>query len=150
MLALMIVAVSLGLVATALYEQGGLSGLAWQLIVGTSVFVTYSLLATPFYERLFAATHTQGTISFLIFASDCFGYIIAISLLLYQDFSCSTTANGTTSANGAAANRDELRIFLQVLWGCGGAVLVTLLLAFAYFFVRISATVIAEPSTHMS
>ena len=109
MLALMAIAICIGLGATALFQLKLIGGVTWQLLLGTSVFVTYSLLSTPFYERLFAATRTEGTISFLVFASDCFGYVVATSLLLYQDFGSTAAAE-----HGASANREELAMFLRV------------------------------------
>ena len=130
MILLMVIAITLGLGATALFQLNILGGVAWQLCLGTSVFVTYSLLSTPFYERMFAATRTEGTISFLVFASDCFGYVVTTTLLLYQDF------GSPTDAEGAADNRDELHMFLNVEWACGSAVLLTLVVAALYFSVR--------------
>ena len=70
-------------------------------------------------------------VSFLVFASDCFGYLVTTSLLLYQDFGSEPSATAP-----AAANRAELQMFLRVLWGCGGAVLLILVAAWAYFAYR--------------
>jgi hypothetical protein len=130
MLALMMLSIALGLGATALFQLGAVGGVAWQLLMGTSIFVAYALLATPFYERLFAATRTEGTVSFLTFSSDCFGYVVSISLVLYQRFGSAPTAPG------AAGDRTELEMFIRVLWGGGCAVLLFLSLAMAYFYAR--------------
>jgi len=58
---------------TVLFEVDLLGGLAWQLLLGCTVFTTYTFLGAPFFERLFAATRTRGTVSFLIFGADMFG-----------------------------------------------------------------------------
>jgi len=112
--------------STALYQLGVLGGLAWQLLLGTSIFVTYSLMGTPFFDRLLAASRTEGTCSFLIFLSDFFGYVASVSLLLYQDFS-------PQSADDDADHSDELHFFLVVFWACGSAIAVLIVLAAVYF-----------------
>lgn len=77
---------SLCLLGTVLYKLQWLGGAAWQVLLGVGIYVAYGLMQTPVFERLFAASRTQGTCTFLVYISDGFGYIATISLLLYQTF----------------------------------------------------------------
>ena len=82
MLAMMAGAVLLMLGATALFQARAIGGTLWQLSLASGLYVAFSLLGAPFNERLLAATRTQGTIAFLVFISDCSGYVVSIGLLL--------------------------------------------------------------------
>ena len=150
MLHVMLGAIALALGATALFQAGWLGGLGWQLCLGAGLFVAYSLLGAPVCERLLAATRTSGTISFLVLLEDCCGYAVSVALLLYQNLgadcsspSITAAASAATSASAAAAAaasaHSELDAFLRVLWACGIANLVLLLIAMAYFRATVSS-----------
>ena len=55
-----IAACVLALVATLLFEAGLLGGMAWQVTLGIGIFVSYTLMQTPVFDRLFAATRTKA------------------------------------------------------------------------------------------
>ena len=126
MLAIMFGATGLGLCSTALYQLGALPGLAWQLLLGVSIFVSYSVMGTPFFDRMLAATRTEGTCSFLIFLSDFCGYCVSVTLLLYQDFA-------PQPAEASNDHSRELHFFLSMFWGCTGGVIAMVAIATAYF-----------------
>ena len=127
-------------------RRWGLNGLAWQLTLGAGQFVCYSVMGAPFYDRLLATTRTEGTISVLIFLSDMFGYAVTVSMLLFQDLSpgAAASSNGTAGKGGGSGgqghhNEQYLATYLLVLWGCGGAIMLLLLLSMAYFAVKTRA-----------
>ena len=120
-------ATTLGLISTALYQLGALPGLAWQLCLGVSIFVTHSVMGTPFFDRMLAATRTEGTCSFLIFLSDFCGYGVSVTLLLYQDFAPQPHDASSKDHSG------ELHFFLSMFWGCTGGIVVLVLVAAGYF-----------------
>ena len=132
MFVLMACSLLLLMFSTFLYSMSAIGGGAWQLCCGAGIFVCYIVMGAPFFERFFAATRTEGTCSFLIFLSDCFGYVASVSLLLYQDFS--------PSASEGPSNDDELQLFIRILWGTTGAMLLLVLVALAYFVRRIPPT----------
>ena len=110
--------------------------------------MAFSLLGAPFFERLLAASRTPGTIASLVFLSDCFGYIVSVGILLFQDISTAvapagsnTTGNASSAASVAAVtdgagdggDGEELALFLRVLWGCGGAAMLLVAVGGIYF-----------------
>ncbi|KAL1530866.1 hypothetical protein AB1Y20_001760 [Prymnesium parvum] len=131
MLAMMLTSTLLGLGSTLLFQFGILGGVAWQLSIGASIFVTYSVMGTPFFDRLLAASSTEGTCSFLIFLSDFCGYCASISLLLYRDFG--PPPDDSPGSNHAG----ELRLFLNLFWVCGGSVVLLVIIAGTYFSRRL-------------
>ncbi|CAK8990004.1 unnamed protein product [Durusdinium trenchii] len=69
---------------TYLFRHHELPGMAWILIYSAAFYAAYSVLNAPLNERIFAVTRAEGTCSFLIYASDFFGYVVTIGLLMYQ------------------------------------------------------------------
>ena len=73
--ALMAIAICIGLGATALFQLKLIGGVAWQLL-RHQCFVTtrFTLLRAPLRRD-----EDRGDHLFLVFASDCFGYVVATS-----------------------------------------------------------------------
>eukprot|EP00913_Durusdinium_trenchii_P009880 g9273.t1 len=67
---------------TYLFRHHELPGMAWILIYSAAFYAAYSVLNAPLNERIFAVTRAEGTCSFLIYASDFFGYVVTIGLLM--------------------------------------------------------------------
>jgi len=111
--------------STLLFEAGLLSGMIWQVTLGIGIFVSYTLMQTPVFDRLFAATKTKGTCTFLIFMSDFFGYIATVVLLFYQNF-------GPETSSGDDGNQKVLDLYKGVLFA--GLILITALLATSLVF----------------
>eukprot|EP00656_Telonema_subtile_P009546 TRINITY_DN14497_c0_g1_i1.p1 TRINITY_DN14497_c0_g1~~TRINITY_DN14497_c0_g1_i1.p1 ORF type:complete len:472 (+),score=112.89 TRINITY_DN14497_c0_g1_i1:112-1527(+) len=132
-----IAAVALGLFSTLLFHVGAIGGLAWQMLLGVGVYVSYSLMQTPVFERLFAATGTEGTCSFLIFLSDFCAYVGTTCLLLYNSF-------GPMDTDGDNDNDAVLNLYLGVLWGAGVAVLVCLSVCLVYFVRKLETRKLAR------
>ena len=77
----------------------------------------------PLFDRLLAATQTAGTCTFLVFLSDCGGYVVSISVLIYQDF-------GPEHATGGEG---ALKFFILLSWGCLIAIFLLLIGVLIYF-----------------
>eukprot|EP00435_Cladocopium_sp_Y103_P035674 s762_g9.t1 len=71
---------------TYLFRLGELDGMDWILLYSAAFYAAYSVLNAPLNERIFAVTRAEGTCSFLIYASDFFGYVVTVGLLMYQSF----------------------------------------------------------------
>ena len=54
-----IAAILFALGATGLFQLDLISGVVWQMMLGVGIFVSYTLMQTPVFERLFAATRTE-------------------------------------------------------------------------------------------
>lgn len=131
-----VLAFGLMLAATFLYTQGLLDGLEWQLLLGTGMYLAYSLLGAPFFERLLAASRTHGTISFLTFLEDLCGYVVSIAILLGQQLGPLCPGHGGGGGGGGSSNQHELETFVMLLWACAGASLVLILVCCAFFYSR--------------
>jgi len=123
-----IAACGLALAATLLFEAGGIGGMLWQIVLGIGIFVSYTLMQTPVFDRLFAATKTKGTCSFLIFLSDGCGYAATVSLLFYQNFG----SFGTDKSSDG--NERVLALYKAVLFG--GLILIIASLGAGLVFFR--------------
>lgn len=71
---------------TYLFRLAVLDGMDWILLYSAAFYAVYSVLNAPLNERIFAVTRAEGTCSFLIYASDFFGYVVTVGLLMYQSF----------------------------------------------------------------
>ena len=75
----------------------------------------------------------QGTCAFLIFLSDFVGYMATISLLLYNSFGPLSDGDDDGNSN----NQDVLDLYLNVLWGGGAMIVVTLCGCLFYFMAKL-------------
>ena len=140
-------ALALTLALTVAFRARAIGGLAWILSYSTTFYLGYSVLATPLYERLFAATRTEGTCVFLIFLSDFAGYVVTIAMLLYQSF-----GPGLAPPAGAAgADAELLRLFVAMAIAAAALVCAALVAAAAYFRWRLdpAAAVCAEAADRL-
>ena len=74
----MVASMTLALGTTVLFQAFGLNGAVWQMCMGAGLYVTYSIMGSPVFERIFAFGRVEGSISFLIFGSDLCGYIATL------------------------------------------------------------------------
>eukprot|EP00588_Corethron_pennatum_P003838 CAMPEP_0194288154 /NCGR_PEP_ID=MMETSP0169-20130528/36230_1 /TAXON_ID=218684 /ORGANISM="Corethron pennatum, Strain L29A3" /LENGTH=513 /DNA_ID=CAMNT_0039035069 /DNA_START=80 /DNA_END=1621 /DNA_ORIENTATION=- len=119
--------------ATVLFQQHVIGGSFWQLSLGSGIFVAFSIMGTPFYERLFAYARVEGTVSFLIFGSDMVAYVATLSIFLAQILGPQTTPEPSL-VDSTGDNQDPiLKQFLLVLWCCGTLILVLLVLSSVHF-----------------
>uniref|UniRef100_A0A7S2DAY1 Uncharacterized protein n=1 Tax=Octactis speculum TaxID=3111310 RepID=A0A7S2DAY1_9STRA len=118
-----VAAAGLGISATVLFQLKLIGGFLWQVLIGVGIFVAYALSVTPVFDRLFAATRTEGTCTFLIFVSDGCGYVGTTTVLFYQVFG---PLNGTTESA-------VLDLYLIVCWGSLLIVVGTSSMAIPYF-----------------
>lgn len=68
---------------------------------------------TPFFERIIASARLEGTLSFLVFLSDCCGYVASICLLLLRIF-----------APGQPSAAQQLERFSRITLLCSAASLI--------------------------
>merc|ERR1711924_86217 len=103
----------------------GCSGHVWQVLIGISIFGSYSICGTgALFDRIVANSGAAigATCTFLIFCADCSGYVFSIALLLYETFS-------KQKASGA----ELLDQFKEVLWVLSAVELLCLFASAVYF-----------------
>jgi MFS family permease len=91
-LALMInhVIIILGLlligVANFLFEQSMINASVWMMLLGTGLYMGYVPFNSIFFDRLLAAFRYAGTVGFIMYVSDSFGYLGSVGVLFFKEF----------------------------------------------------------------
>ena len=73
-------------VSTFLYQTELISSLWWMILIGMGLYLGYIPFNSIFFERLLAAFKFVGTVGFLIYIADAFGYLGSIGVLFYKEF----------------------------------------------------------------
>ena len=93
-----------GLLAAAIgaREAGLIDGFAFMVLTGLGLYLPYVAIHTTVFERLLALTREPGTIGFLMYLADAFGYLAYVGLML---------------GGGIMSSRvDPLRLFITSSW----------------------------------
>ncbi|SKC87304.1 DUF5690 family protein [Ohtaekwangia koreensis] len=91
-LALMInhVIIALGMVligiSTLLFEQHVIGPTTWMILIGLGLYMGYVPFNSIFFDRLIAAFQYIGTVGFIMYVADSFGYLGSVSILLFKEF----------------------------------------------------------------
>jgi len=72
--------------STVLFQQEMLSPLAWIMLSGAGIFLSYILFNGVLFERLMAAFRETGNAGFLIYLADAVGYLGSVLVLLWRNF----------------------------------------------------------------
>ena len=76
------------LVASTLsFISGNLNPVAWMVVAGFSMYLSYLAYNTVFFERWIANFRVKSNIGFLIYVSDAIGYLGSTGVLLFKNFS---------------------------------------------------------------
>ncbi|HEY2786562.1 MAG TPA: DUF5690 family protein [Fimbriiglobus sp.] len=125
------------LIAAALLalRAGVLSPFAFMVLHGLGVYLPYIAVHTTIFERLIAMTRDRGTIGYLMYLADSFGYLGYVVVLL------------TRNLTGFGTGDNFLGFFVGLSWGIVGLCLVSLIPCWWYFAVHPAArpTAVAEP-----
>lgn len=83
-------------------ETGLLGGFPFMVLTGLGLYLPYVAIHTTVFERLLAMTREPGTIGFLMYLADAFGYLAYVGVML---------------GGGVLASRvDSLTIFIASSW----------------------------------
>lgn len=82
---------ALVLVSLFLYQREILSPFAFMVFVGLGTYVPYVAFHTTVFERFLAAFRERGTISFLMYLADAFGYLAYVLVIVTVNFWTSRT-----------------------------------------------------------
>ena len=78
-------AVLIGL-SIAAWQLGVLSNVAWMVLVGLGLYCAYVPYGCMLFDRMIATLGVIGTAGFMIYATDAFGYLGTVGLLIYKNF----------------------------------------------------------------
>ena len=72
----------LSAISTLLYIEGAISMFNWTTAVGLGLYMVYIPFNSLLFDRLIAAFRFAGTVGFLIYIADSFGYLGSVAVLL--------------------------------------------------------------------
>ena len=73
-------------ISTFFFERGALDATMWMILVGLGLYLGYVPFNSIFFDRLIAAFRYTGTVGFIMYVADSFGYLGSIGVLLYKEF----------------------------------------------------------------
>jgi hypothetical protein len=72
--------------STFLFQQKLIDAPTWMITVGLGLYLGYVPFNSMFFDRLIAAFHYVGTVGFVMYIADAFGYLGSISVLFFKEF----------------------------------------------------------------
>lgn len=72
--------------STLLFQYGIISPPVWMVLIGTGLYLGYVPFNSIFFDRMLATFRHVGTVGFLIYVVDSFGYLGSVGMLLYKEF----------------------------------------------------------------
>ncbi len=73
-------------IATLAYQNHVISPLMWMILTGFGLYLGYVPFNCVLFERLIAAFKISGTVGFVMYLADAFGYLGSVGVLLYKEF----------------------------------------------------------------
>lgn len=118
-----------------LQQQGAIGAFPFMVLTGLGLYLPYVIIHTTVFERLLALTREPGTIGFLMYVADAFGYLGYVVVMLGRTFG--SAALGTEPGNA-------LSLFTAVGWTATGLSLLGLAVAWWLRPGRSSKTLAAQ------
>ncbi len=72
---------------TLLFEQKLIEAPMWMILIGIGLYLGYVPFNSIFFDRLIAAFRYVGTVGFIMYVADAFGYLGSVSVLFLKEFS---------------------------------------------------------------
>ncbi len=73
-------------VSTFLFESQLINAPVWMILIGLGLYLGYVPFNSIFFDRLIAAFQYVGTVGFIMYIADSFGYLGSVSALLFKEF----------------------------------------------------------------
>ncbi len=73
-------------VSTWLFEQNLISPPSWMILIGLGLYLGYVPFNSIFFDRLLAAFKYVGTVGFIMYVADSFGYLGSVGVLFFKEF----------------------------------------------------------------
>lgn len=73
-------------VANLLFEAQLIDPVFWMTLVGIGLYLGYIPFNSIFFDRLIAAFKYVGTVGFIMYVADSFGYLGSVAVLFYKNF----------------------------------------------------------------
>jgi hypothetical protein len=73
-------------ISTFLFERGMISPPLWMILIGLGLYLGYVPFNSIFFDRLLAAFKYVGTVGFIMYIADSFGYLASVGVLFFKEF----------------------------------------------------------------
>ena len=74
-------------VSTLMFENKTIGAPLWMVLIGTGLYMGYVPFNSIFFDRMIAAFQYVGTVGFIMYVADAFGYVGSVSVLFFKEFS---------------------------------------------------------------
>lgn len=108
-------------VANYLFENSSLSATHWMILVGAGLYMGYIPFNSIFFDRMLSTYKYTGTVGFIMYLADAFGYLGSVCVLYIKEF--------------AGVTAGWLTFFLQsgYLISVSGSILITASMIYFFF-----------------
>jgi MFS family permease len=73
-------------IATFMFQQNLISAPLWMIAIGTGLYLGYVPFNSVFFDRLIATFRYTGTVGFIMYVADSFGYLGSVGVLFFKEF----------------------------------------------------------------
>jgi len=73
-------------VSTLAFEEKLIGPTAWMILIGLGLYLGYVPFNSIFFDRLLAAFKYVGTVGFIMYVADSFGYLASVGVMLFKEF----------------------------------------------------------------
>jgi len=73
-------------VSTYLFELELIGAPSWMILIGLGLYLGYVPFNSIFFDRMIAAFQYAGTVGFIMYVADSFGYLGSVSVLFFKEF----------------------------------------------------------------
>ncbi len=73
-------------VATFLFSENRIPAPTWMVLIGLGLYLGYIPFNSIFFDRMIAAFHYTGTVGFIMYVADSFGYLGSVGVLFIKEF----------------------------------------------------------------
>lgn len=73
-------------IGTLMFEQKMIEAPMWMILIGVGLYLGYVPFNSIFFDRLIAAFTYIGTVGFIMYVADAFGYLGSVSVLFVKEF----------------------------------------------------------------
>jgi MFS family permease len=84
------VIIALGMIliglSTFLFQNDSITPITWMTLIGLGLYMGYVPFNSMFFDRLIATFRYVGTVGFIMYVADSFGYLGSISVLFFKEF----------------------------------------------------------------
>lgn len=72
--------------STYLFELSIIDPFSWMVLIGLGLYLGYVPFNSIFFDRLLATFKYTGTVGFIMYVSDSFGYLASVGILFFKEF----------------------------------------------------------------